>query len=198
MKKLRNLSGHTSSVFSLAFSPDGRRLASGDRTGTILLWDLESGQVSRSLPGHKDGVVSLAFSSDQSRLSSGSYDSTARLWESDTGREIYNLQANSRKDVQARVRVAFSPDGKYLASGSLEVKLWDIKTGKEIRTLPEWDDEQAAALQFSLDGTTLAVGAEKAGSVLHYRIPEGTRLRRIDPIRKIGAGHVYALAFTRI
>jgi WD40 repeat protein len=198
----KSLSGYTSSVFALAFSPDGQRLASGHRAGDVLLWNPESGQMLRNLEGHKDAIVSLAFSPDGFYLASGGYDSTAKIWDVETGREICTLQANADQGpgLKENVRVAFSPDGSLLATGSLNVKLWDVRTPREIQVLPEWEepgsDRRVAALRFSSNGATLAVGAENSGQVLHYKIPEGIKLRRLDPISKIGAGGVSGFAFT--
>ena len=79
--KLRDtLKGHTASVFCVAYSPDGRTLASGDRDGTIMLWDLKTSKERATLKGHTAGVQSVAYSPDGKTLASGGEDDTIKLW----------------------------------------------------------------------------------------------------------------------
>jgi WD40 repeat protein/serine/threonine protein kinase len=75
------LRGHTDEVYAVAFHPDGTRLATASRDGTVWLWDLARGEVVVRLPGHRDFVWSLAFSPDGTTLASGSGDTTVRLWD---------------------------------------------------------------------------------------------------------------------
>jgi WD40 repeat protein len=83
-----NLTGHTASVRSVAFSPDGTTLASGSWDDTIRLWDVNTGQtIGEPLQGHADWVRSVAFSPDGQTLASGSYDETVRLWDVATALE---------------------------------------------------------------------------------------------------------------
>jgi len=77
----RSLKGHKGWVSSVAFSADGRMLASAAYDETVLLWDVQTGQMIRELKGHKGSVSSVAFSADGQTLASGAYDQTVRLWD---------------------------------------------------------------------------------------------------------------------
>ena len=118
------LKGHTSLVNSVAFSPDGKTLASASCDETIKLWDVATGKEQATLKGHMDAVWSVAFSPDGKTLASASWDKTIKLWDVATGKE----QATLKGHMDAVWSVAFSPDGKTLASasGDKTLKLWDI------------------------------------------------------------------------
>src|SRR5271154_4444846 len=81
----QTLEGHSDSVYSVAFSPDGSRLASGSNDRTVRVWNTATGQVKQTLKGHSNSVRSVAFSPDGSRLASGSDDRTVRVWNIVTG-----------------------------------------------------------------------------------------------------------------
>jgi len=108
------LSGHTNFSFSVAFSPDGKTLASGGDDYTIILWDVETRQpIGKPLKGHTRNVTSVSFSPDGKTLASGSSDNTVILWDVETGQPIGQPLKGHTDQVNS---VAFSPDGKMLAS----------------------------------------------------------------------------------
>jgi WD40 repeat protein len=109
----RKLPGHTAVVRSLAFSADGRLLASGADNWDIRLWDMSSGAEVRQLQGHIARVNSLAFHADGRTLASAGWDGTVRFWHIATGRELMVLRCAAPL-IHA---VAFSPDGRILVAG---------------------------------------------------------------------------------
>ena len=84
----REIEAHRTDIFSLAFSPDGKLLASASKDGTIGLWDAKTGESKQVLRGHKGDVLRLVISPDGKLLASGGGDNTVRLWDLGTGAEI--------------------------------------------------------------------------------------------------------------
>src|SRR5947207_11096720 len=133
VKERATLKGHTGPVLSVAFSPDGKTLASGtgehNVSGAVNLWVVATGKEKATLQGHTKTVYSVAFSPDGKTLVSVSGDGTMKLWDVPLGKELVTVQVHTF----AVLSVAFSPDGKTLASGGADetMKLWDVATGKE-------------------------------------------------------------------
>ncbi|MDT0268584.1 serine/threonine-protein kinase [Streptomyces sp. DSM 44915] len=149
------LTGHTGTVFRMAFSPDGRFLATGSMDTTVRLWETATGQlVGEPLTGHTDTVEDVAFSPDGRLLATGSLDSTVRLWDPATGQPVGDPLTGHAGHV---LRVAFSPDGRLLATGSRDwtVRLWDPATGHPVGSPLVGHTNNVWANVFSSDGALL-------------------------------------------
>ncbi len=152
-------------VFSVAFSPDGKTLASGSWDGTVRLWEIASRKELRLFSEQKTPIRAVAFSPDSKLLAYGGEGVGIVLRETATGRELHRLKGH-RGPITV---VAFSPDGKLLASKSYDqtFRLWDVTTGREVRRLSSTNDPKEVndvecPISFALDGKTVA-----SATVLH-------------------------------
>ncbi|MEG3936472.1 MULTISPECIES: WD40 domain-containing protein [unclassified Microcoleus] len=184
---LRTFKSHSTSVYSVVFSPDGQILASGCADTTIKLWDLSNRQEIRNLTGHTDAVISVAISSDGQVLASGSADATIKLWNLDTSQEIYTLSGHSSSVLS----VAISSNGQILASGSADrtIKLWNVITGQQIRTFTS-HDSSVLSLAISPDGKILASGSADR-TIKLWDLNTGEEIRTWD----FESGFVFAVCF---
>ena len=159
----RTIPAHSSPVLSLAFSADGKWLASGSQNKTIKLWDLDS---SNEQPlyvigdAHLSQILSLAISSQHQILVSGGGDRTVKLWDLATGGKCSPKHILEGHAGQVWC-VAVSPDGSKIASTSADftVKLWNIETGELLQTFTGHLGE-VRSVAFSPDGKLLASGGD--------------------------------------
>ena len=157
-KELLTLSGHSDTVWSVAWSPDGKRLATGSEDNTAKVWDAVTGKELLTLSSHSGTVWSVAWSPDGERLATGSDDKTAKVWDAGTGEELLILKGH----YLGVNSVAWSPDGKRLATGSSAdntAKVWDATMGRELLTL-SGHSGTVHSVAWSPDGKRLATGSE--------------------------------------
>ncbi len=163
------LTGHTSAVESIAFSPEGTTLASGGSWGdeTVRLWDVATWKPKVALTGHKGSINCVVFSPDGTMLASGGSDKVVQLWDARTGQPMARLVAHTRWISS----IAFSPDSTTLASGGGwgddTVLLWDTTTlvqdtitGDTKATL-KGHTNGVESVVFSPDGTMIASGGSR-------------------------------------
>ena len=211
-EELNLLTGHTASVLSVAFSPDGQTIASGSSDATIRLWDAGTGTHIETLTVHTDPfyggrVYSVAFSPDGNTLASGSgnpsvsgnEDATVRLWDVNTGEHIRTFTGHTDWVYS----VAFSPDGNTLASGSSDetIRLWDVSTGEHIRTFTG-HTSTVWSVAFSPDGNTLASRsgnphvANEDATIRLWDAGTGTHIETLTVHINWSYNRVYSVAFS--
>lgn len=165
-RELGDFAAHASAIQAVAISPDGTRIASGAKDGSVFLWESGTGQLLQRSEGHADSVLNLSFTPDGRLLASLGADQAIQIRETQTGRAQQSISAANGRCV------AFAPDGRTLAVGHTggTVTIWETASGKQLRqfqTHPfrfDPDGERyvapVSALAFAPDGKTLATGLD--------------------------------------
>jgi WD40 repeat protein len=174
-------------VFNVAFSPDGRLLATGSFDGPTIIWDVDSGARLQTLVGHYNAILSLAFSPDSKSLVTGSHDGTgaAIRWDVRTGKQLCKIEGH-RGEIHS---AAISPDAKLIATGTDfgQILLSDAESGRTRRTLLHGDKDKGwpgyvESLAFNPDGKLLASGSEDK-TVMLWDVDTGNQVRLFDGLR---------------
>ena len=174
------------SILSVAFSPDGKLLATGGVKEEICLWQVTDGKLLMTCKGHTGWIRALAFSPDGRILGSSSTDQTIRLWNTSTGL-CHRILTGHTGSVRS---VAFSPDGQILASGSDDqtVKLWNINLEQCHATLYKHTGP-VRSVAFSPDGQILASGSDDQTVKLwniNLEQCHATLYEHTSPVRSVG------------
>ncbi len=152
----RVLKGHTKDVTCLAFSGDGRTLATGGADGVVRLWHVPTGKLLHTLDGHAGPGITVALSPDGTVLASAR-DGFIRLWDATAGKQLRQLEGHTDL-VNA---LAFTQGGTVLVSGSRDrtIRFWETATGRAVRTL-RLEKDRVTALAVSADGKRLLSGGK--------------------------------------
>ena len=143
-------------INSLAYSPDGERLAAGAKLSrAVHIFDGKTFEPVQTLRGHRDMIISAAYSPDGKILASGGNEGEITFWNAYTGKRLKKLEGHE----SGVISLSFSSDSKTLLSRSYRnktMRLWDVQTGKLIRRIQ--DPEGSSSAAYSPDGTTIASG----------------------------------------
>ncbi|KAG6863370.1 hypothetical protein C0991_006415, partial [Blastosporella zonata] len=158
--QVQQFNGHTQSVSSVAFSPDGSQIISGSYDKSVRVWDASTGAQMQQFNGHTEEVTSVAFSPDGSQIISASHDKSVRVWDASTGAQVQQFNGHT----QSVSSVAFSLDGSQIISGSSDksVRLWDASTGAQMQQF-NGHTEEVTSVAFLPDGSQIA-SASRSGS----------------------------------
>lgn len=153
---------HTGSVRSVAWSPDGTRIASGSDDKTVQVWNAANGGYSFAYSSHASTVLTVAWSPDGRRIASADRDGTIQVWDASTGATILTYRGHT----DAVLAVAWSPSGQYIASGSADVtvQVWDAANSHHTYTY-QGNTSYVYAVAWSRDGRRIASAGDSSGTV---------------------------------
>jgi WD40 repeat protein len=189
----RRFEGHDATVWSLAFSPDGKLAASGSQDQSVILWDVESGEQVQRWEDLGENVMGLAFTPDGETLLAGigttfqnfSVEGGLLLLDVGTGAIIRRFETEDEGKFPHLWSVAISPDGRIALGGFIRqgISMWDLETGEEIRQFMNPSGEKLDAVEgmaFTPDGRYFISGSfdgDHDGSVILWDVQSGEQIR---------------------
>lgn len=179
--------GHSNAVSSLAFSSDGKTLASASYDHLVKLWDVDKGEAVTTFRGHGSEVYGVALSPDGKTVASAGYDHTVRLWNAASGDNLAVINAHAGPALA----VAFSPDSRTLASSGQDctVKLWEVPSGKEA-SFHKVHTGRTTCVAFAPNGKLLVSGGDDR--VVKFW---DLNLKKKWPVIKVHTAGIRGLAF---
>lgn len=189
-KKQIALFSHNSSVLYIVFSHNGKSIATASKDGTVRLWDIKTQKILTHFI-HDKSISSLDISQNGMLIATGSGDNIARVWDVRTGKILVQLRhghenLNNISELRVGTReitgvtsVKFSSDGNMLVTGCIDgsARIWNIKTGKEVRYLNH--EDIVTAIELSADGKTIVTG-ELGGAIRLWNFLTGKEINRFD------------------
>jgi hypothetical protein len=189
--ELRLFNGHTSTVYSVTFAPDGKKVLSGSVDGRAILWEAATGKHLQMLQGHGGMIWGVAYDPRGKHVFTSSWDGTVKMWDPVRGTEIRRFPVQGRiADING---MAVSANGKQLLTGSDDgtLRLWDVETGQELRQF-HGHRGFVYGVAFSPDGKRALSGGSADNQLILWDLQTGKELRRFTGLQ----GQLRTVAFS--